>query len=83
MRRFFVPYKDPELRNASAARRAEIRAERRAGLGRACPPLGYQPISVTTDAAGAVRAVRSIPEGTGEAAHQPGGVSREMPPMRV
>ena len=58
-----MPYKDPELRNASARRREELRAQRRAALGRAAPPAGFQPVSVTTDGEGAIRAVRAIPEG--------------------
>jgi hypothetical protein len=61
-----MPYKNKEDRNA---RRRALTAERRAALGHAAPPLGYAPVSVTTDGDGAVRAVRSIPEG--DEPHQP------------
>lgn len=61
-----MPYKDPEKRNA---RRRQLRAERRVALGSAAPPVGFEPVSVTTDGDGAVRAVRSIPEG--DEPHQP------------
>lgn len=61
-----MPYRDKEKRNA---RRRQLRAERRVALGSAAPPVGFEPVSVTTDGDGAVRAVRSIPEG--DEAHQP------------
>ncbi len=61
-----MPYKDPEQRNA---RRRELRAERRAALGLAAPPKGFQPVAVSSDADGIILSVRSIPEG--DEPHQP------------
>jgi hypothetical protein len=57
-----VPYADKTKRNLSAT-------QRRALLGPAAPPAGFSPVSISTDHQGAVRAVRSIPEG--EQQHQP------------
>lgn len=60
-----MPYRDPVLRNMSATKR-------RAALGRAAPPAGYSPVAVTTDGEGAVRSVRSVPDGPEDGpAHAP------------
>lgn len=46
-------------------------AKRRAALGRAAPPAGYSPVAVTTDGEGAVRSVRSVPDGPEGGQHAP------------
>jgi hypothetical protein len=45
-------------------RKAITKRLRRLALGAAAPPVGYDPVAVTTDGEGAVRSVRSVPEGT-------------------
>jgi len=57
-----MPYADPEKRNMSAKRRAEMKAARNQILGAGAPPKGWTATKIATNGDGDLVSVRSVPE---------------------